>query len=78
MGSVNTKMVEATKNVQELGVSMDVLPRNSSDLYDEDGRPKRTGNFLFQFMFIVAKYGIPKKTKPHNYDCFETKLFFFL
>lgn len=46
--SNKTKMVENLKNVQGLGVSMDVLPRNSSDLFDEDGRPKRTGtNFFF-------------------------------
>ncbi|VVB11657.1 unnamed protein product [Arabis nemorensis] len=38
-------MVEATK---------DVLPRNSSDLYDEDGRPKRTGTVWTASAHIIT------------------------
>ena len=45
-------MVENLKNVQGLGVSMDVLPRNSSDLFDEDGRPKRTGTIILNFFYF--------------------------
>ncbi|CAF1930014.1 hypothetical protein Bca4012_072762 [Brassica carinata] len=47
-------MVENLKNVQGLGVSMDVLPRNSSDLFDEDGRPKRTGTVWTASAHIIT------------------------
>lgn len=52
LNSVGKKMVENLKNVQGLGVSMDVLPRNSSDLFDEDGRPKRTGTIILNFFYF--------------------------
>uniref|UniRef100_A0A1J3J3W9 Amino acid permease 5 n=1 Tax=Noccaea caerulescens TaxID=107243 RepID=A0A1J3J3W9_NOCCA len=43
-------MVEALKN----GASMDVLPRNSSDLFDDDGRPKRTGTVWTASAHIIT------------------------
>ncbi|KAL1194580.1 Amino acid permease 5 [Cardamine amara subsp. amara] len=38
------------KNVQDL----DVLPRNSSDLFDDDGRPKRTGTVWTASAHIIT------------------------
>ncbi|ESQ31033.1 hypothetical protein EUTSA_v10011449mg [Eutrema salsugineum] len=43
-------MVEALKN----GVSMGVLPQNSSELFDEDGRPKRTGTVWTASAHIIT------------------------
>ncbi|KAF8094908.1 hypothetical protein N665_0349s0011, partial [Sinapis alba] len=48
------KIVENSKNIQELGVSMDVLPRNRSDLFDEDGRVKRTGTVWTASAHIIT------------------------
>ncbi|KAJ4880612.1 Amino acid permease 5 [Raphanus sativus] len=47
-------MVENSKNTQELGVSMDVLPRNRSDLFDEDGRVKRNGTVWTASAHIIT------------------------
>ncbi|XP_010530203.1 PREDICTED: amino acid permease 5 [Tarenaya hassleriana] len=47
-------MVGTVKNTQSFVVSIDVLPKSSSDLFDDDGRPKRTGTVWTASAHIIT------------------------
>ncbi|XP_010527719.1 PREDICTED: amino acid permease 5-like isoform X1 [Tarenaya hassleriana] len=47
-------MVGTVNGTQSFGVSMDVLPKNRSDLFDDDGRPKRTGTVWTASAHIIT------------------------